>query len=589
MHEFTRYINPYVGKLLEQVAMDKVYHPGGRPYLFDAEGNRYLDFIAAYGALPFGYNPPEIWAVLDEVRAAGEPSFIQPSALEAAGQLARRLIEVAPQGLARVTFTNSGTETVEVAIKMARSATGRLGILSTNNSFHGKTLGALSATGRDYYQLPFGAPVEGFKSIPYDSLSALEEELETDGSLYAAFIVEPIQGEGGIVMPSPGYLSGARELCRRYGVLFILDEIQTGLGRTGRLFACEEENVCPDLLLLAKALGGGIYPIGACLSTAQAYTKDFGDRHSSTFAANTPACRIGLKVLDILTRDDQALVRQVQENGRRLRQALEVLQQRYPKVLHSVRGRGLMLGLEFEMSRADFPNCLLSVLSEQDKLTPLISSYLLNAEGLRVAPTLNGNKVIRLEPSLTITREQCQAAVEALERVLAVLDNGDTLEIIRPVLGMDVPVEQTSARVEISPWERYQPSADPKEGRFAFLVHPLDLYNYHQFDPSLKALSLESLQKLADLGTEILEPFVVGRTTVMSKTGHRAYGEFIALPYTAKEMVEMKTETITGELEKALRLALPAGCPPRWPGGIHLGGIPRRNPAAGKIPTAHHR
>ena len=403
MHDFTRYVNPYLGKLLEQVAMDKAFTRGEGPYLFDGEGNRYLDFIAAYGALPFGYNPPEIWAVLDEVRTAGEPSFIQPSALEAAGQLARRLTEVAPQGLERVTFANSGTEAVEVAIKMARAATGRLGILSTTNSFHGKTLGALSATGRDYYQLPFGAPVEGFKSIPYDSLPALEEELETNDSFYAAFIVEPIQGEGGIVVPSPGYLAGARELCRRYNVLFILDEIQTGLGRTGRLFACEEDHVCPDLLLLAKALGGGIYPIGACLCTAQAYSKDFGDRHSSTFAANTIACRIGLKVLDILTRDDQMLVRQVRSNGSSLRQALEALQQRYPKALRSVRGRGFMLGLEFDMSRADFPNCFLSVMDEQDKLTPLISSYLLNAEGLRVAPTLNGNKVIRLEPPLTIT------------------------------------------------------------------------------------------------------------------------------------------------------------------------------------------
>lgn len=559
MHDFTRYVNPHLGQLLEQVAMDKVYVRGEGRHLFDAEGNRYLDFIAAYGALPFGYNPPEIWQALDEVRNSAEPSFIQPAALEAAGQLARRLIELAPQGLNQVTFANSGAETVEAALKMARSATGKKGILSTNNSFHGKTLGALSATGNDKYQLPFGAPVECFARIPYDDLNALEEELDTNGSQYAAFIVEPIQGEGGIVVPKPGYLSSALELCRRHGVLFIVDEIQTGLGRTGRLFACEEENLCPDMLLLAKALGGGLYPIGACLSTASAYTRDFGERHSSTFGANTLGCRIGLKVLDILTADNCSLIGQVRDYGVRLREALETLRERYPRVLKAVRGRGYMLGLEIEMSRADFPNCMLSVLSEQDNLTPLVSSYLLNKHGLRVAPTLNGNKVIRLEPSLTITWDECLSALLPLEKALGELSDGNTLEIIGPVLGPGVTVAKPATRMETSPWDRYLPSSDPREGRFAFLIHPLDLNNYPQFDASLRPLSSEHLQKLADLGSRIMEPFVTGRTTVFSKAGHRAYGEFIALPYTAREMVEMDTEVITRELEKALRLALSRG------------------------------
>ncbi len=528
-------------------------------YLYDAEGKRYLDFIAAYGALPFGFNPPEIWGALEEVRDNAWPSFIQPSALEAAGELARRLIELAPPGLKYVTFTNSGAETVEVAIKMARSATGRMGILSTINSFHGKTLGALSATGKEYYQAPFGAPVPGFKSIPYGDLEALQEELENNGSGYAAFIVEPVQGEGGIVVPGAGYLSRAKEICCEHGLLFILDEIQTGLGRTGRLFACEEEGLSPDLLLLAKALGGGLYPIGACLSTAAAYTKDFGDRHSSTFAANTLGCRVGLKVLDLLTRNDQALIRQAHSNGQRLRQELLALQQRFPRVLKEVRGRGYMLGLEFEMARSNFSGCLLSVLSEQESLTPLISSYLLNVEGLRVAPTLNGNKVIRLEPPLTVTREECRWVLESLERILTVLDAGNTLEILRPVLDLDEQAVNYVPRVEKDPWDRYRPLQDPREGRFAFLVHPLDLDNYYEFDASLAVLSREKLQQLADLGSEILEPFVIGRTTVESLAGYRIYGEFIALPRTAKEMLELTPGVVLEELEKALKLALERG------------------------------
>ncbi|KAF1084733.1 Putrescine aminotransferase [Sporotomaculum syntrophicum] len=559
MHNFSRYVNPHLGDLLEQVHLDKTYIRGEGHYLFDSEGKRYLDFIAAYGALPFGYNPPEIWQAIDEVRTSAEPSFIQPSVLEAAGELARRLIELAPEGLQYVTFTNSGAETVEAAIKMARSATGRPGILSTTNSFHGKTLGALSATGREYYQLPFGAPVEGFKSIPYNDLAALEQELENNNGRYAALLLEPIQGEGGIVVPSSGYLVQARELCRQHGVLFVLDEIQTGLGRTGRLFACEEENLCPDMLLLAKALGGGIFPIGACLSTAEAYSKDFAERHSSTFAANTLGCRIGLKVLDILVRNDQSMIRRVQDNGRRLREALEMLLQRYPRVIKSIRGRGYMLGVEFDLSRADFPSSYLSVLSYQDNLTPLIASYLLNVEGLRVAPTLNGNKVIRLEPSLTVTWEECQVVLQALEKVSNVLDKGNTPELLRPIIGLGNQPIIHKPREEMYPWDRYQPTGHSEEGRFAFIIHPLDLYQYPLFDPSLKGIASDALQKLAELGSQQMKPFVMGRTAVVSRAGRRAYGEFICLPHTAKEMLELNTEVINQELEKALELAQQRG------------------------------
>ncbi len=560
MHNFTEYVNPHLGRLLELVHMDKVFSRGEGHYLYDDGGKRYLDFIAAYGALPFGFNPPEIWQALEEVRSGFQPSFIQPSALEAAGELARRLVELAPGDLRYVTFTNSGAEAVEAAIKMARSATGRMGILSTTNGFHGKTLGALSATGREYYQAPFGAPVGGFKTIPYGDLAALEEELESDGSGYAAFIVEPIQGEGGIVVPPKGYLTGALELCRKHGVLFVADEIQTGLGRTGRLFACEEENLTPDLLLLAKALGGGLYPIGACLSTADAYTRDFGDRHSSTFAANTLGCRVGLKVLEILTRDGQALDSRVRETGEFLRQELVRLQQRFPRVLKSVRGRGYMLGLEFEMARSDFPDSFLSVLSEQENLTPLISSYLLNLEGLRVAPTLNGNKVIRLEPPLTVTREECRTALKALENVLALLDAGNTAAILQPVLELDRrPADRSPGSAENHPWNLHRPEGDPREGRFAFLIHPLDLDNYYQFDSSLACLPADKLQQLADLGTEILDPFVIGRTVIKSKAGYRAYGEFITIPYTAAEMLQLTPEKALEALEKALRLAVERG------------------------------
>ncbi|NTW05029.1 MAG: aminotransferase class III-fold pyridoxal phosphate-dependent enzyme [Peptococcaceae bacterium] len=561
MHNFTQYVNPFLGKLLEMVQMDKVYTRGEGHYLFDHLGNKYLDFIAAYGALPFGFNPPEIWKALEDIRDNAQPSLIQPSSLQAAGELAEKLVKLAPGNLSYVTFTNSGAEAVEAAIKMARSATGRLGILSTYNSFHGKTMGALSATGKKYYQNPFGLPIPGFKHIPFGDLDALSAELENNSTFYAALIIEPIQGEGGIIVPPPGYLFEARELCAKFGVLFIADEIQTGLGRTGNLFACEKEKISPDIILLAKALGGGLFPIGACICSEEAYTKDFGDRHSSTFAANTLGCRIGLKVLDILTRNDQELVKKVALNGEYLKQELIKLQSLYSIVLKDVRGRGYMLGIELEMSRNDFPDCFLAVLSEQESLTPLVSSYLLNVENLRVAPTLNGNKVIRLEPSLTVEKDECQIALDALKNVLNLLAEGNTAAVMGPVLGnnqrkyFSTPKENPGSH----PWNLSLPSEDPREGRFAFLIHPLELENYQQFDSSLSELSKDNLKKLAELGTEILDPFVIGRTLVSSKTGDKAYGEFITLPYTAKEMLELSPEEALNLLDKAMALAIKGG------------------------------
>jgi len=218
-----------------------------------------------------------------------------------------------------------------------------------------------------------------------------------------------------------------------------------------------------------------------------------------------------------------------------------------------------MLGLEFEMSRSDFPGSLLSVLAEQEVLTPLISSYLLNAESLRVAPTLNGNKVIRLEPPLTVTRDECQSALKSLKHVLEVLDQGNTLEVLRPVLDLDENMTSFVPKAEKYNWDMYEPSRENKEGRFAFLCHPLDLDNYYEFDESLASLTTDKLQQLAELGSDILDPFVIGRTKVESPAGYTAYGEFIALPHTTKEILEFTPEEALKELDKALEIAQQRG------------------------------
>ncbi len=266
---YTRHVAPYKGFLYQRLGLDKTFVRGEGCYLFDADGIGYADCIAQFGAVPFGHDPEPIWQALESVRREALPNLVITSIPAAQGELAAQLLAVAPPGFAHVVFTNSGAELVEAAIKLARCRSGRIGILSARDSFHGLTLAGMSATDTEFFQRGFGAPVPGFELVPFGDLPALQAALATRPDFFAAFMVEIIQGESGIRVAPPGYLAAARDLCHQYGALLIVDEVQTGLGRTGRLFACEAEGVTPDILALAKALGGGLMPIGACLYTAQ--------------------------------------------------------------------------------------------------------------------------------------------------------------------------------------------------------------------------------------------------------------------------------------------------------------------------------
>ncbi|WP_461365123.1 aminotransferase class III-fold pyridoxal phosphate-dependent enzyme [Candidatus Darwinibacter acetoxidans] len=556
MHPYIEFVNPHLGKLLQDIGLDKRFQRGQGPYLYDHTGQEYLDCIAAYGALPFGYNPPEIWRALHELEARQEPSFIQPSLLEAAGELAARLIALAPSGFQYVTFANSGAEAVEAALKLVRAKTGKPVILSTRNSFHGKTLGALSATGNENYQSAFGAPVPGFRHIPYGDLEALESYLAEHAGDTAAFIVEPIQGEGGIVEPPQGYLKQVQELCARHGVLTIFDEIQTGLGRTGALFACAEEGVTPDVMVLAKALGGGLIPIGAVLCRAEVYTEDFGLKHSSTFAGNSLGARVGLAVLELLTKDDGALLRSVREKGAKLKAGLERVAAKYPQVVKAIRGRGFMLGIEFVNSRDPYPHSLLGVMAEQELLTPMVASYLLNVERVRVAPTLNGASVIRIEPPLTMGETEIERVVQAVERACGLLASRNTAAFLGHLIGYSRPAALNGAA---QPQTVEEARPQPGDGRFAFLVHPVDLDNYSEFDASLADLTAEQLEDLSSRWNDLVEPFVVASTRVVDNCGRSAYGDFICVPKTAAQLLAMDKEQSRREILAAIDLAVERG------------------------------
>jgi len=540
--------------LLSQLEMDKVFVRGEGCYLYDQSGRRYLDFLAQYGALPFGFNNPDIWQAVEQVRNRFEPSFVQPSYLEAAGELAKRLINVAPPGMKYVTFANSGTEAVEAALKLCRSRTGRLGVLAASNGFHGKTLGSLSATDKRKYQEGFGAPVKGFDYVPFGDLEALKRALA--GRFYAAFIVEPIQGEGGIIEAPPGYLAQAMEICRASGTKMIVDEIQTGLGRTGAMFACEAEGVIPDVITLAKALGGGLAPIGACLCNEDVYNEDFALKHTSTFAGNTLACRIGLATLDLLEENDRQLIRQVAENGARLKQELQRLKQKYPNIINVISGRGYMLGVSFGINRFNWGSGLLGCLGETEALTALVVSRMLTVSGVRLGYTLNHGGVLRIEPPLIATWKECELFLKAFDETLAALELRNTAYFTSHLTGIDVDANH------LKPQSRsnvYQFPAADRSNRFAFLLHPLTTRDYTNIDPSLSVLSDRQLSRLAECVAENFDPFVIGDAHVVSKTGQSAYGEFIVVPRTAEELAQMPYQDSISEIRKAATIAKEGG------------------------------
>ena len=488
-------LNPQRAAVTRLLQFDKTIVRASGCHVYDSQGRAYLDFSSQYGVLAFGHNPAFLWDILQQVRHNEEPSFVQPLVAPAAEQLAQLLSDLSPGGPRIAVLCNSGAEAAEAAIKLARARTGRPLILATDNSFHGKTLGAASATGTAAYRAPFGADTTQFAHIPYDDLGALAQRL-AQGDV-AAFMVEPVQGEGGMVTPSAGYLLQAQALCRQHGTLFVVDEVQTGMGRTGKLFASEWDALDPDVLLLAKALGGGLVPIAACLVAERAWHRDMGLYHSSTFANNQLTCRIAVRTLQALTDNHGALLNQVQVRAAYLRARLEELVLRYPKAFQRVRGRGLLLGLEL----SEWPGeaaYFIGMVNARGFRVPLVSGHLLNAHGLLVLPTISRSHVLRIQPPLVVTPAQIDQAVAALDATGRLIQEGRFAQLISYTTGgqadPDAPLAvptplPTPVPMPVPLTERLQPMvpAAPKQaylGRFAFLMHPMDMDDMVRCMPS---------------------------------------------------------------------------------------------------------
>ena len=341
-----RTINPQFTRVLKKIGFDREWARAEGAYLWDARGDKYLDMLGGFGMFNVGRNNPRVRAALVEALELDLPGSVQLGASPLPPLLAQELIRRTPARLERVLFTSSGTEAVEAAIKLGRAATGRTRVLSAEHSFHGLTLGALSASGSAEFTDRFGPLLPGFARVPFGDLDALERELRAED--VALFLIEPVQGKG-VNLPPAGYLEGAQALCRQYGTLFCVDEVQTGFGRTGTLFAFEHWELEPDLVPVAKSLSGGYVPVGALLMSKAVHAAVFDSlehsfSHGSTFAPNELAMAAGLATLHEL--DEQDLVARTARLGERLLELTLPLVERYD-VVHDVRGLGLLWAIEF--------------------------------------------------------------------------------------------------------------------------------------------------------------------------------------------------------------------------------------------------
>ena len=414
-----RHMNNMMVRVLKTIGFDVRFVSGKGAYLQDVSGARYLDLLSGWGVFVIGRNHPRLAAALKSVLDSDLPNLVQMDVSALAGILAQRLLSYAPW-LQKAFFTNSGTEAFEAAVKFARAATGRPGIVHCENSFHGLTYGSLSAVGDDIYRQGFGPLIPGFVEIPFDDLPALDRALQNRN--VAAFCVEPIQGKG-VNIPSANYLRSAHELCKKYGTLFVADEIQTGLGRTGRFFAIEHWGVEPDILLLAKGLSGGHVPVGVVLLQKQVFAKVF-DRmdkavvHGSTFAKNDMAMAAGIATLDVI--EDEKLVENAAAQGQRLLTIFENMKQRY-ELVKDVRGKGLMIGIELGEPKSLKLRASWALLETMNKglFCQLVTIPLFRDHKILVQVAGHGNRTIKLLPALGIDAEDCRWIETSFDAVIA--------------------------------------------------------------------------------------------------------------------------------------------------------------------------
>jgi ornithine--oxo-acid transaminase len=415
---YARTINPQFVRLLRTIGFDRRWARGEGAYLYDADGTKFLDLLGGFGMYNVGRNNEHVRAALAEVLELETPGKVQLGISPLPGLLADELLRRAPGSVGRVLFTSSGTEAVEAALKLGRAATGRSKVVSCEHGFHGLTLGSLSAAGDRAFRGRFEPLLPGFERVPFDDLDALEQALRSED--VAIFVVEPIQGHGPY-FPSDGYLAGAQELCRRYGTLLCVDEVQTGFGRTGRMLALEHWGLEPDLITVAKSLSGGYVPVGALLMSTAVHDAVFDSlehalAHGSTFAPNDLAVAAGLATLQEL--DDRRLPEQAARLGELLLERTRPLADRY-EVVRGVRGLGLLWAIEFEEPPGGSRSWRLLERVQTGLFAQLVVVPLFSEHRILTQVAGHDSNVIKILPPLVLSDEDVDWFVGALEETLA--------------------------------------------------------------------------------------------------------------------------------------------------------------------------
>jgi ornithine--oxo-acid transaminase len=430
-----RHLDSSLVDVLGILGFDKQYVSAQGSYLYDASGRAYLDFHTGEGFASLGHNHPDVREVLRATLNADLIDGVQIHYSPLAGMLAQELSQRLPLGLDAVFFASTGAEAVDSAMKFARAATGRPRLISCESSFHGITLGPLSLVGDEFFKEGFGPLLPGCERVPFGDLARLEAQLRAKD--VAAFIVEPIQGRM-VTLPPDGYLQAAQELCRRYETMFVLDEVQTGLGRTGKWFALEHWGLEPDFVLVGKALSGGYMPVAAMVTTRAIYQKAVGTLersyvHQSTFGRNRLSMAAGVATLRIIERD--GIVERAAHVGAVLRDGLAELRQRY-EMIKEIRASGLMIGIELgaPSTRMARLNWRLIHMASEGLFPQLIVIPLHRDHGV-ITMAAGKNDVIKLLPPLTLSENEARSFLDALDIVLAECHGGSSknLAVVREI------------------------------------------------------------------------------------------------------------------------------------------------------------
>jgi ornithine--oxo-acid transaminase len=418
LHE--EYLNNQMVRVLRTIGFDRNYKRAIGQYLYDQDGNEYLDLLSGFGVFAIGRNHPTVISALQETLTLELPNLVQMDVSLLSGLLAKEILATTPPNLEKMFFCNSGAEAVEAAIKFARYTTKRSGILHCEHSFHGLTMGALSLNGEDIFKEGFGPLLPNCAAVPFNDLEALEKALSTKE--YAAFIVEPIQGKG-VNIPDDHYLPEVERLCHKYGTLFVADEIQTGMGRTGKFWAIEHWGVKPDMILMAKALSGGFIPVGGVAMTTKIMDTVFNrmDRavvHGSTFSKTNMAMAAGLATLEVIR--SEKLVENSAKIGEDIVKTVNASAEHY-EFLKEARGKGLMIAVEFSAPKSLTLKAAWAMLEAANKglFCQMITIPLFKEHRILSQVAGHGMNVVKLLPPLNLTQKDRDWIVNSLDKTIA--------------------------------------------------------------------------------------------------------------------------------------------------------------------------